>query len=219
MKSDRIGLVLYSDQMHPETAAVDGRLLDLIGRDRPRIGYIPSCSDPGRRYFQERQEYYSRLGITLSTYFELDEDYQPETLDVLLSCDAIHLSGGNTFYFLRWLRARGMVSILQNYARRGGVLVGVSAGSILMTPDVSTSLLCGDTRPEGMTNDAGMGLVDFGFVPHYGDDAWITDIEAYSRHHQAVVYACRDGGGIIVDGDRIECVGEVKIVDARLGPK
>lgn len=103
----------------------------------------------------------------MEVYFELDVDFSKDTLPALLSCDAVHLSGGNTFYFLRWLRRRAMLPVLRDYVARGGVLIGVSAGAILMTPDVSTSALCGDTFVEEFSDPAALGLVDFQFLPHF----------------------------------------------------
>ena len=91
-------LILYSDQVPSTSEKIDNELVTLLGKPDPIIGYIPSCADPQRKYYKERQEYYSRLGMDLKIYFELDEDYHSDLLESLLSCDAIHLSGGNTYY-------------------------------------------------------------------------------------------------------------------------
>jgi dipeptidase E len=60
------------------------------------------------------------------------------------------------------------VDVLRQYVARGGVLIRVSAGAILMTPDIRTTLLCGDTLPAEEIEPRGLGLVDFAFVPHLG---------------------------------------------------
>ncbi len=101
-------LVLYSDQIIPETAAIDQRMLNLIGKTNPTIGYIPSSSDPERLFFNQICAYYAALGASVEVYFELDAFFSEGALPALLSCDAIHLSGGNTFYFLHWLKQRAM---------------------------------------------------------------------------------------------------------------
>ena len=206
-------LVLYSEQILPETAAIDQRLLALMGKERPRIGYIPSAADPERKYYREQQTYYAQYGITMPVYLELDRDYDPSQVAPLFACDAIHLSGGNTFYFLYWLRQHNLLAPLRRYVARGGVLIGVSAGAILMTPDISTSLFCGDTPVEQLKDYAGLALVDFAFVPHFGElAADQSDLETYSQQHHVTVYGCPDGAGIVVNGDQIECIGEVVIV-------
>ena len=209
-------LVLYSDQIPSTSEKIDKELLNLLDRSAPIIGYIPSCADPQRKYYKERQAYYSRLGMNLEVYFELDEEYHPDLLESLLSCDAIHISGGNTYYFLYWLRKREMLLPLRQYVEQGGVLIGVSAGSILMTPDISTSALCGDEVISGETDFSGLSLVDFAFVPHFGDiPINLDDLKKYSRDNQVVVYACRDSGGIVVTEDDVNCGGDVIKVDER----
>lgn len=45
-------LVLYSDQEIPENAKVDEKLLALLNKPNPVIGYIPSASDPERKFYE-----------------------------------------------------------------------------------------------------------------------------------------------------------------------
>jgi len=212
-------LVLYSDQIPYISEKTDKELVNLLDKSNPITGYIPSFADPQRKYYKERQAYYSRLGMNLEVYFELDEEYHPDMLEILLSCDAIHLSGGNTYYFLYWLRTREMLLPLRQYVSQGGVLIGVSAGSILMTPDISTSTLYGDEVIAGETDFSGLGLVDFAFVPHFGDiPINLDDLIKHSRDNQIVVYACRDSGGIVVTEDDVNCIGDVFKIDEREEP-
>ncbi len=209
-------LVLYSDQIPPLTNRIDNELKTLFNKPNPRIGFIPSTSDPERKYYEERKAFYNQLGIDLDVYFELDKEWKPDLLELLLDCDAIHLTGGNTYYFLHWLRRRNMMDTLVQYVAQGGLLIGVSAGSILMTPDISTSSFCGDEVIEGETDFSGLGLVDFSFVPHFGAiPISLDDLKKYSRDKQTVVYAARDSGGIVVIEDEVKCIGDLLEIDER----
>jgi len=209
-------LVFYSNQFEPDADEVDSRLMELIGKPHPSIGFIPSCADPDRSYFRSCQIYYGRYGATMPVYFELDVCYQPDLLESLLACDAIHLSGGNTCNFLHWLRIRQMIPHLLNFVDRGGVLIGVSAGSILMTPDISTTDFFGDKSDFGIESSAALNLVDFSFVPHIGKIP-LTVLQDYSRQHQVTLYGCHDEDGIIIDDDEIDFIGNViKIVNGEI---
>lgn len=209
-------LVLYSDQIPSVADKIDKELVALLSKSNPTIGYIPSCADPQRKYYDERRAYYSRLDMDLKVYFELDKEYHPNLLASLLSCDAIHLSGGNTYYFLHWLRKRKMLLPLRRYVKKGGVLIGVSAGSILMTPDISTSALCGDEPMERENDTAALNLVAFAFVPHFGSSTPdLVALKEYSREHQTLVYACRDSDGIVIIDDNVKCIGDVVKVDEK----
>jgi dipeptidase E len=203
-------LVLYSDQVSALRDTADKELKNLFKKSHPTVGFIPSASDPDRRYYNDRKAFYAQLGMDFSVYFELDVEWQPGRLKSLLECDAIHLSGGNTYFFLMWLRKRKMTDVLREYVAHGGVLIGVSAGAILMTPDITTSSLCGDELMPGETDFTGLALVDFAFVPHYGYGSFtLDDVKKYARKKQTVVYAARDTGAIIVNDNKVKCIGDV----------
>ncbi|WP_199621429.1 Type 1 glutamine amidotransferase-like domain-containing protein [Paenibacillus alkalitolerans] len=74
--------------------------------------------------------------------------------------DAIHLSGGNTFYFLSLLKKRNTMEMLRAYVNKGGILIGVSAGSILMTKTIGFA-------GYGVDGDRNVVYVDFEFLPHW----------------------------------------------------
>ncbi len=188
---------------------MDRRLLDLVGSNRPRLGYIPSEGDSMRRYYRDRVEWYAYYGITLPVYFELDRDYRPELLDDLWECDAIHLSGGNTYYFLYWLRKRELLEPLREFVAKGGVLIGVSAGGILLTPEIGVSGLLGDRPLDDLDDLSGLNLVDFSFAPHINTLRDTRPLKEYARKTGRPVYGCRDGDGILVDGSRVEFIGQI----------
>lgn len=206
-------LILHSDQILPQSAKMDQQLPDLTGKPNPSVGYIPSEGASGMEFFRERQAYYAELGFELSVYFELDNQYHPEILPSLLECDAIHLSGGNTYRFLHRLQERGMLQPLRDFVQRGGVLIGVSAGAILLTPDISTAALTGDVLEDPQMDLTALRMVDFAFVPHV--DIIRGGLEAakqFSRSHHLPVFACRDGDGIIVRDDELIRSGDVILI-------
>ncbi len=195
-------LVLYSDGVIPENAPIDRRMMHLIGNPSPTVAFICSSEDPEGFWFRSKAEQYAALGARMELSFGLDDDFDPLVLPDLLACDAIHLSGGNTYGFLDRLRRRGMIDILRGYVAKGGVLIGTSAGAILMTPDISTSALCGDQNLVGMEDFSGLTLVDFLFWPHFEGGTVAMD---------RPVYACPDGAGVVVDGNSVELFGHVQI--------
>lgn len=207
-------LVFYSDQILPQGEKIDQELLSMVGKPNPTFGFIPSTGDPEYQFFHDRQAYYARYGINLGVYLELENRYYPEILPSLLACDAIHLSGGNTFNFLTWLRKRNLLPALREYVEKGGILIGVSAGAILMTPDISTATVCGDVVSDAEMDLTALRLVDFAFVPHVDTVAGgLEAVQAYSRSHHLPVYACRDGDGLVVRDDALIRLGDVRLIE------
>lgn len=203
-------LVLQSDKLIDDHV-VDMRAKEIIGKDRPHYGYVPARADPDRKYYRESQAYYRTLGIDLSVYFDLDREYDHSKLDSLLECDALHLSGGNTYYFMRNVRRREFGKILVQYLAGGGVIIGTSAGAILLTTSISTATLCGDDNTCGPLEGEGLHLVDFDFVPHLDLGAnSIPAMQEYSlRSPGRKIFGCCDGAGIIVHNKGVEFMGTV----------
>lgn len=207
-----LNLVLYSDQIAQQSDAVDARLVELLPKGA-RIGYLPAGPERAAAWFRLRTRHYARYGLSL-TYFGVEAGYEPERTEELLHCDAIHLSGGNTFRFMHWLGMRGLDAGLKRFAEAGGVLIGVSAGAIITTPDIGTAALCGDPRyaaaGAAADRDQGLGLVSFGFFPHFdGSAAHHAALRGYSRSFAGDLYGVPDGSGIIVRGASLETVGPV----------
>jgi dipeptidase E len=207
-------LVFYSNQILPQGEKIDRELLDMVGKPAPTFGFIPSSGDSEYQYFHDRQAYYHRYGVNLGVYFELDNKYYPEILPSLLACDAIHLSGGNTFQFLYWLQKRNLLPALREYVNKGGILIGVSAGAILMTPNISTATLCGDSPTDPEMDLSALRLVDFAFVPHADvNPGGFAALRAFSNSHHLPIYACRDGDGIVIRDDALIRLGQVVQID------
>ncbi len=205
-----LNLVLYSDQIVPACAAIDLRLVELVASRGAgnRIAYVASGPEPDRDFFLAGQAYYGRLGLDLALFFDLDEPHSAGDIAALFASDAIHLAGGHTGGFLQRLKRSGMLGPLSDWARSGGILIGVSAGAIVMAPTIATDALLIGERPEDIEDGAALGLTPFEFFPHLGDDdGYLPALLRYSLSTPRPILACNDGDGIVVSGGRIECFG------------
>ena len=84
-----------------------------------------------------------------------------------------------------------------------------------MTPHIRTTW-CAATRPiQGLDDFTGLALVEFAVVPHFNDAAESEpEVVDYSRTFEGTVYAVPDGAAILVEGDRLKCVGPVPTMRA-----
>ena len=208
-------LVFYSGGNNEINEKLDLGLVKLIGKKDPRIGYIPSSSDLKRKYFDETKNYYAKYNISRFLYFDLDIEFDKNRLPELMSCDAIYLSGGNTFRFLHSIKTRRLVTFLRRYAKSRKVLVGVSAGSMIMTPSINTTVVFHSQKGDlnklntvGLRNFSALNLVNFEFIPHFNGKEKGIFAKNYSKTRKDSVYACNDGSGIIVDGEKTVFYGE-----------
>jgi dipeptidase E len=200
-------IIFYSDQVIPENERLDRYFLEVTGKDSPKLAYIPSASDGTRKYYRDKCEYYKKYGIEDILYFDLNKEYDDSLTAELLACDAIHLSGGDPFQFLGAIRKRNFGPVLKRYWENGGILLGVSAGAIVLTPSINISHVFYKSRTD---KHHAVGLVDFHFLPHWNlREDRIEDVKRFSKEQRATVYACRDGDGIIIKSGKVEQIGEL----------
>ncbi len=211
-------LVFYSDQIIPENRKVDDCLLSLLPLGA-RIGYVPSGSDPNRSFFEDRQAYYAHLGLSLSVYCD-PREHSGESLESLLDCDAIHLSGGDTRHFLEGLIRADMLDLLRQWAQSGRVMIGTSAGAILMTPTIAVDAILRNAEPAHAAAPDALNLAPFEFFPHLDKSpAYLPALVSYSRANRRPILACPDGDGIIVDDDEVLFIGKVvRVEDGAIQP-
>ena len=100
-----------------------------------------------------------------------------------------------------------------NFVKSGGVLTGLSAGAIMMTPRITSAGYPAFDRDDNIVNLKrlnGLNLVNFEFFPHYQNtEKYQKTLLSESRKINYPLYAVSDGGGIIVDGKTIKFVGKV----------
>jgi dipeptidase E len=205
--------VLYSDQVIPENAEVDRHLLALLSGKR-RLGYVPSGPEPDRRFFTERQTYYRKLGLDLAVFGEPAAFEKQAGSNDLFDCDAIHLAGGDTASFLRHIKAAGLAERLRGWALSGGLLIGTSAGAILMTPTIAVDALFRGGSTKGGDGLAALDLLPFQFFPHvHAKPSYLPALMTYSNTSRWPIAACPDGGGVVVSEGRIKPVGDLLWID------
>jgi len=199
-------LVLHSDQSEALTLETDAKVLrSLSGKRMPRIGYIPSIPDPRRKYFQEKVRYYARAGFEEISYFDVEEDHSVKETEAFFKNDVIHLSGGDPVVFWRRLEASGSLPLLHAFVARGGVLLGVSAGAMLMTPSLGVTTL---SRGGLCDESACLGLVEFEVIPHWSEHRVSAKAaERYALTKRVSLYGLSDGECIIVNGEKATLVG------------
>jgi dipeptidase E len=203
-------IVLYSDQIE-EDRKLDYELLKLFNTENPSVAYLRASSDVNGKYFNYVVNYYRYLGISNVQYFDLDKEYDEKNINDIFNYDAIHLSGGNTFRFLNSLRKRKLLKSLKSYVENGGVLIGVSAGSIIATQSIDTAQFI-DEDIIGLEDRNSLSFVDFDFMPHWNEEQsekYLGLLKDYSKLKNRAIYACKDGDGIVIDGEDIKFIGNI----------
>ncbi|HIF93007.1 MAG: Type 1 glutamine amidotransferase-like domain-containing protein [Myxococcales bacterium] len=232
-RSSQRHIVLYSGGQERRNALIHESLLALALRrsekrkpGKVRMTYLAFTQDGARDYYRRFVRRYRAFGGTDFQCLAADDPafaqrgpQRSRAAKALLESDVVYLSGGNTFHYLMHLRRSGLFSALRQFADRGGVLAGLSAGAILATPNIGLAAYPPFDRDENnvelpKSRWGALDLVDFEFFPHFRVSRKIRDAMLfYSEQSKFPVYACRDGSGIVVEGDRFTAHGDVWLYD------
>jgi dipeptidase E len=139
-------------------------------------------------------------------------DIEKDNISQLHEYDITYLGGGNPFYLLEQLRTSGGDEILTKKAASGGILVGVSAGALVLGPHLEivqrfTSELRKTTTLE---NTSALGLFSFLLMPHVdradvfpGPLSIEERLQIFERRFSVVVKRLKDTEALVLRGEEI----------------
>jgi dipeptidase E len=129
--------------------------------------------------------------------------------------DVFLVDGGDATYLAHWMRVSGLAALLPSLSDQ--VWVGVSAGSMVMTPRIGRDFV-GWEPAAG--DDRAIGMVDFSIFPHLAHpqmpDNTLQNAEKWAVEIAGPAYAIDDQTAIAVAGGKVEVVSEGQWM--RFGP-
>ncbi|MBA3434984.1 MAG: peptidase E [Chloroflexi bacterium] len=147
----------------PAMDRLNSFLLELTGKERPRICAIPTATGDAAANLVVYYQRYARRAD--ATHLDLFDRSVVDIAGLLLAQDIIWVGGGNTANMLAVWRVHGVDTILREAWQRGIVLAGGSAGGLCWFE-------CGVTDsfgPLAPLND-GLGLLPGSHCPHYDSE-------------------------------------------------
>jgi dipeptidase E len=94
-------------------------------------------------------------------------DIEKEVSDVLREFKIIYLSGGDPYYLLHQLRVSGADNALISLHAEGSILIGISAGGMVLGPDIGFVDRVGPPSPHAVYPERkGLGLFHFQVLYH-----------------------------------------------------
>jgi dipeptidase E len=197
--------------------SIESSLVELLGRPVAECAALciptaqwghPSCGPESvRRFIAGGSPSLSDLGWASVGVLELaalpsiaEERWVPWVRDA----DVLLVDGGDATYLCHWMRESGLAQLLPSLAET--VWVGVSAGSMVMTPRIGDYFVEWPSAP----NDRTLGVVDFSIFPHLGlmPDNTMAAAERWAAEIAGPAYAIDDQTAIKVTDGTVEVVSE-----------
>jgi dipeptidase E len=205
-----------------KNTSIHDALVDLLGKPIaesdalciPTASYAHPMAGPGRAWNfisgQEPRCPMTELGwksmgvLELTALPSLDEDlwvpWVKETAVLLVN-------GGDALYLCHWMRQSGLADLMPSL--QNTVWVGLSAGSMVMTPRIGEDFV--QWRPP-TGDDTTLGIVDFSICPHLAQDGMpgnsMAEAERWAADIPGPAYAIDDETAIKVVDGTVEVVSE-----------
>jgi len=141
--------------------------------------------------------------LELTALPSLDEE---RWVPLVREVDVLLVEGGDAAYLCHWVRESGLAGLMPSLDET--VWVGVSGGSMVMTPRIGADFVSWES-PAG---DTTLGVVDFSIFPHVDnpDLPWNTmaQAERWADEIEGPAYAIDDETAIKVVDGAVEVVSE-----------
>lgn len=201
-------LFLTSVGLVPETTEA---FLGLLNKkpEETRVCFITTASHPqeDKGYVEKDRERLIELGFQV-TELDLKQENKESLEEKLKNFDVVFVEGGNTFYLLKHVRESGFDKVLKSFLDKGGIYIGVSAGTYIAGPDISPTQWkhAEDKNIVGLKDLRGLGLVDFAIFSHYKPEQ--ESIIKENKHKIPYqVIALTDSQAILIENGNIQFIG------------
>ncbi len=125
--------------------------------------------------------------------------------------DVLLVNGGDALYLCHWMRQSGLADLLPSLVDL--VWVGLSAGSMVMTPRIGHEFVqWTPPNSQASTDDSGLGLVDFSIYPHLAAEGMpgnsMAGASTWASKISGPAYAIDDQTAIKVTDGIVEVISE-----------
>jgi dipeptidase E len=119
------------------------------------------------------------------------------------AADCLLVAGGDAAFLCHWMRLSGLAELLPSLGDK--VWVGLSAGSMVMTPRIGPEFVEWKSAPDDRT----LGVVGFSIFPHLGmPENTVAAAEKWAAGIAGPAYAIDDETAIKVTGGTVQVVSE-----------
>ena len=164
------GRIMLPASKTPQTLAIDQEIINLSGKRRPNLLFVPTASLDDEAYCARIEQHFGNtLGCDVDMLLLYREARDKKLMrDKILTADIIYVGGGNTLRMMKLWRKLGLPAWLDKARRKGTVLSGLSAGCICwFRQGNSDSRKFADASNNTLIKVRGLDYVDLLVCPHY----------------------------------------------------
>ncbi len=178
---------------------LDDFVLDLTGKPRPKVCFLPAASGDADHYIVRFYRHFSADKCEASHLSLFRRERAPaDPREHLLAQDLIYVGGGSVTSLVGVLRAHGIDEILRECWENGVILCGLSAGSLCWFTEGVSNFHGPVQRTEGF------GLLPWANTVHYSSEPDRREaLHEWLHDGMPAAYAADDGAALHFVGEEV----------------
>ena len=189
---------------------IDKEIVKMSSKNNPILLFIGLASNYSDSYYDTIKKNFQNLGCKTVYLKKKNIIHNPSLVeDKILSADIIYIGGGDTIKLLECVKKYHLDFLLSKAYENGSVLVGMSAGAILLVDEgFSDSRIL---RKESNKNEfiRGLGFSHINICPHYSRNSnKRLELEFELKKSKKKVFGIEDRTAIKIVDDKITVIRE-----------
>ncbi|WP_342555592.1 Type 1 glutamine amidotransferase-like domain-containing protein [Paenibacillus sp. FSL R7-0652] len=175
------------------TEHIKNQFLNFMDRDisQLKVSIITTGSPmkENNRYAQRAVQDFKDMGFQHINFVDIEFD-DPQ---VLIHRDVIYINGGNPFTLLYYAKKSGADKIIKALAAQNVIIVGVSAGALLLGPNINiVNFFTPEMNTMNLTDFGALGVTDKLIFPHYDREDIFKDRSNKTIEERIVEFECNE---------------------------
>ncbi len=174
-----------------------------------KVAFVPTASriEEELKYVEESRRELINLSILADNIKNINLERNVD-FEEIKDCSVMYVCGGNTFYLLNKIRETGFDEMMNQFIADNKVYVGVSAGSIIATPNINVAgVEPADPNDVGLIDLKGLNWVNFEVSPHVPEIVSYDNAEKYSQTTDNKIYAINNSSAVLFRDNNVSVVG------------
>ncbi len=200
-----------------ETDAIDKRVVELTDKVNPNFLFIGLASSFSDSYYDTMKKIYKDLGCTCAYLKKKNILNNRDIVEKKISdADIIYFCGGDTIKLVNDLKEYDLVSLLKKAYDNGTILVGMSAGAIMLSKEGYSDSLKLRDEADKYTFVEGLDFIDIVICPHYNDISKKEELKGDLKGTDKKVYSLDNGTALISIDNNISFISSINKSNAYL---
>lgn len=191
-----------------ETKEIDEEIVSLVNKTNPSFLFIGLASSYSDSYFDAMKNIYKNLGCECSYLKKKNILNNPQLVEEKIKkADIIYIGGGDTIKLITEIKQYNIDTLLQKAYANGTILVGISAGAILLSKGGFSDALILRGESDKYTYLEGLNLNNLNFCPHYEEDSPKSkELRLYLKDKKDIFYCLENCTALKIIDNKISLI-------------